>query len=62
MKTANRMIEVYEIPSPSFNDLNLDQQISFGINDWVAVDTNGREFFGRSKMEAIEALVTYHAH
>ena len=45
MKTANRMIEVYEIPSPSFNDLNLDQQISFGINDWIAIDIDGHEFF-----------------
>lgn len=50
----NQVREIYEVLSPSFGDLNIDQQIQFGINDWVAVDANGREFFGRTKDDAVE--------
>ena len=55
----NQVREVYEVASPSFNDLNLDQQITFGINDWLAVDKHGREFFGRTRDEAIIACRSY---
>lgn len=58
MKNA-RLIEVYEVQSPSFPDLGLDAQISHGINDWLAIDAAGREFFGRSKSEAVSSLRTF---
>lgn len=42
----------FEIHSPGLSDMTLDQQIEVGINDWCAIDGQGREFFGRSKSEA----------
>jgi hypothetical protein len=51
----NQAAECYEVRNPSFSDLNIEQQIEYGINDWVAVDRKGREFFGRTKAEALSA-------
>lgn len=55
MKNAAKkpMVEIYEIASMSFNDISLDQQIAFGINDWQC-DVDGRAYFGRSKQEALD--------
>lgn len=44
--------ETYEVASPSFRDMSLDEQIRVGVCDWVHVDASGREFFGRSKSDA----------
>jgi hypothetical protein len=57
----NQVVECYEVRNPSFSDLNIEQQIEFGINDWVASDRNGREFFGRTKAEALAACRSYAA-
>jgi hypothetical protein len=49
----------YEVLNPSFRDLNIEQQIQFGINDWLAEGLNGREFFGQSKAQAEAARAAY---
>jgi hypothetical protein len=56
----NPVYEVFEIPSQSFKDIPLEQQIAFGINDWQAVDKHGRDFFGRTREEAITNCRNYH--
>ena len=30
------MSQAYEVRNPSFSDMNLEQQIDAGINDWCA--------------------------
>ena len=52
MKIAD--IKTYEISNPSFRDINLEQQIKHGINDWVVEDKEGNPFYGRTAQEAIE--------
>jgi hypothetical protein len=52
-------MEVYEICNPSFGDMNIEEQIEAGINDWVARDTQGREFFGQTRDEALRAARVY---
>ncbi len=42
----------YEIHSPSFNDMTLEEQIEVGINDWCVEGNEGRVFFGRTAEEA----------
>lgn len=42
----------YEACNPSFRDMNLEQQIEAGINDWIAEGCGGHQFFGQSKAEA----------
>jgi len=44
--------EAYEVLNPSFNDLNIEQQIEHGINDWCAEGKSGHPYFGRTKAEA----------
>lgn len=46
------MNKAFEIRNPSFSDLNLEQQIEFGINDWCVERRDGHQFFGRTKAEA----------
>jgi hypothetical protein len=52
MKTA------YEIHNPSFNDIPLDKQIEYGINDW-AVEGKRNTYVGRSASEALEQFNIY---
>ena len=56
------MNQAYEVLNPSFSDLNLQQQIEAGINDWAAESARGHLYFGRSKAEAeaIRALYANH--
>ena len=54
--------QAYEVRNPSFSDMNLEQQIEAGINDWCAEDQAGHEFFGRTRDEAEEARCVYIAH
>lgn len=42
----------YEVLSQSFKDLNLEQQIKFGICNWCAEGKDGRPYFGRTQQEA----------
>lgn len=42
----------YEVCNPSFDDLNIEQQIEYGINDWCAEGRDGHPYFGRTKAEA----------
>lgn len=46
------MKPAYEVRSPSFSDMNLEQQIAAGINDWCAEGTSGHPYFGQTKAEA----------
>ena len=52
----------YEVRNPSISDMNLEQQIEVGINDWCAEDDAGHEFFGRNKDEAELARMLYQQH
>jgi hypothetical protein len=49
----------YEVHSPSFNDLNLEQQIEYGINDWAAEDSVGHMFYGKTQQEAEQIRASY---
>jgi hypothetical protein len=49
----------YEVHNPSFNDINLECQIAFGINDWCAEGADGHPFFGRTKAEAEKIRADY---
>jgi hypothetical protein len=51
-RAANMATTAYEVQNPSFADLNLEQQIQFGINDWCIERRDGHQFFGRTKAEA----------
>jgi hypothetical protein len=42
----------YEVLNPSFGDLNIEQQIEYGINDWCAEGRNGHPYYGRTAEEA----------
>jgi hypothetical protein len=42
----------YEVRNPSFSDMNLEQQIEAGINDWCAEDASGHPYYGQTKAEA----------
>jgi len=42
----------YEVLNPSFSDMNLDQQIEAGCNDWCAIGVLGHEYFGETKAKA----------
>ncbi|HUV74189.1 MAG TPA: hypothetical protein VMW79_07765 [Anaerolineae bacterium] len=48
------MIDVYEVASPSIPDLDLEEQIAAGCNDWIAEVEGGAVFFGRTEAEARE--------
>lgn len=54
-----KAFEVYEVVNPSFGDMNIEQQIDAGINDWLCRDAEGHEFFGQSKSAAIEYAAIY---
>lgn len=49
----------YEIQSLSFRDIPLSDQIRYGINDWRADDSLGRDFYGRTQAEAEQNRVEY---
>jgi len=42
----------YEVRNPSFSDMNLEQQIEVGINDWQADGPTGHPYFGQTKAQA----------
>ncbi len=47
------MAKAYEVHNPSFNDMNLDQQIDAGCNDWCAESPlDSHQYFGRTAAEA----------
>ncbi len=49
----------YEILNPSFPDLNIEQQIECGINDWCADGKNGHPFYGTTKAQAESIRATF---
>lgn len=53
-------LDFHEVVNPSFNDMTLADQILHGVNDWVAEDRDGKQFFGRTCSEAIRAAKRYH--
>lgn len=46
-------MNAYEIHSPSFNDMSLEEQIKVGINDWAVEGHSGHIYFGRTAEEAV---------
>lgn len=59
MTTAQQ--PAYEVRNPSFSDMNIEEQIAAGINDWCAEDAAGREFFRQTKEAAERARNAYNA-
>jgi hypothetical protein len=49
------MEQAYEILNPSVPELNLEQQIQYGLNDWCAEDADGHPYYGETAAQA-EAL------
>lgn len=49
----------YEILNPSFADMNIEQQIEAGINDWCAEGENGHPYYGRTQAEAEQIRAAY---
>lgn len=47
-----RIVEVYEVVNPSLSDLNLEQQIEYGVCDWIARLNDGREIVGETREKA----------
>ena len=45
----------HEVRSPDFPDMNIEDQIEAGINDWVAIDKAGRKFFDKTR-EGADAM------
>lgn len=54
-----KRFEVYEICNPSFNDMNIEQQIEAGINLWLCVGLDNREFIRESREAAYNAAKQY---
>ena len=54
-----KLSHAYEVHNPSFQDINLEAQIAFGINDWCAEGANGHPFFGETKAEAEAIRASY---
>jgi hypothetical protein len=52
-------MNAYEVHNPSFNDMNLEQQIEHGINDWAVEGKSGHIYFGRTAQEAIAVASSY---
>jgi hypothetical protein len=52
--TTTASNKAYEILSVSFNDLNLEEQIEHGINNWAVEGKSGHIYFGRTEKEALE--------
>jgi len=46
------MSSAYEVHNPSFSDMNLEQQIHAGVNDWCAEGISGHPYFGQTKHQA----------
>lgn len=44
--------QAYEVLNPSFSDMNIEQQIDAGINDWVADGKDGHHYYGQTKHQA----------
>lgn len=53
------MQKAFEIHNPDFNDIPLDKQIEYGINDWCAENENGHKYFGRTKEQAENIRAQY---
>lgn len=53
------MNKPYEVHNPSFSDLNLLQQIEYGICDWCAEGRDGHKYFGRTPEEAITVRAAF---
>ena len=53
------MTKAFEIHNPSFNDIPLDKQIEYGINDWCVNGEDGHPYFGRTNHEAEIAYRQY---
>lgn len=55
-------LDIYEVCNPSFNDMNLEQQCAAAVNDWIAEDFKGHQFFGRTASEARRAAIRHHSN
>lgn len=57
MSTARH--PAYEVRNPSFSDMNIEEQIAAGINDWCAEGASGHPYFGQTRAEAEEIRAGY---
>jgi hypothetical protein len=57
--TTTTSHKAYEILSVSFNDLNLEEQIAYGINNWAVEGKSGHIYFGKTEKEALEIARQY---
>lgn len=53
------MQAAYEVLCPSFSDMNIEQQIEAGCNDWQADGKSGHPYFGRTAAEAEAIRASY---
>jgi len=53
------MRKPYEVRNPSFSDMNLEQQIEAGVNDWCVEGASGHQYFGQSAAEATSIANSY---
>ena len=49
------MSSAYEVNNPSFSDMNLEQQIQAGVNDWLAEDMAAVNALIRARMASEHA-------
>lgn len=49
----------YEVLNPSFRDMNIEQQIDAGINDWCAEGKNGHPYLGQTRADAERIRAQY---
>ena len=52
-------MSAYEVHNPSFNDMNLEEQIEHGINDCAVEGKSGHLYFGRTAQEAMEIASSF---
>jgi len=55
------MSSAYEVNNPSFSDMNLEQQIQAGVNDWLAEGRDGHPYYGQSQQQAEQIRAQYEA-
>lgn len=56
---SQALAPAYEVLNPSFSDMNIEQQIRAGINDWCAEDANGHPYYGQSRQQAEQIRAQY---
>ena len=53
------MSKAYEVLNPDCNNMNLDQQIEAGCNDWCVDGDSGHQYFGHTARAARQNAAAY---